>query len=100
MTQQADEWEAMVDYGDGSDPESFAVNEPGFDIGHMYADCGTYTLRVTVTDDDGGEGADSLTVDVRDTTPPEITCPDDATVEQLIDCTRQIAKRAEIPNAI
>jgi PKD repeat protein len=64
----ADSWTAMVDYGDGSGPQPLALNpDDSFALGHTYADDGIYTVTVTVTDDDGGVGADTAVVTVEDT---------------------------------
>uniref|UniRef100_UPI00351C5BC0 beta strand repeat-containing protein n=1 Tax=Methanomethylovorans sp. TaxID=2758717 RepID=UPI00351C5BC0 len=45
------------DFGDGSTADTL-------DTSHTYDDSGTYTVNLTVTDDDGGVGNDSLTVTV------------------------------------
>jgi len=61
----ADSWTATVDYGDGTGAQALALNpDKTFSLSHAYAGSGPYTLEVCVTDDDGGEGCDSLTVAV------------------------------------
>ncbi|MGY3439856.1 MULTISPECIES: PKD domain-containing protein [unclassified Marinovum] len=52
-----------VDWGDGSAAGS------GLTDSHTYTDNGTYIVTVTVTDDDGGVGDDSLTVTVNNVAP-------------------------------
>ena len=49
----ADTWTAIVNYGDGSGNKVLTLNaDKTFDLSHTYADNGTYTVIVTVTDDD------------------------------------------------
>ena len=43
---------------------------------------GTHTIVLTVTDYSGQTDTDQVVVVVEDTTPPELTCPEDITVEQ------------------
>jgi predicted extracellular nuclease len=58
----ADTWTATVDYGDGSGVQPLLLNDKTFVLSHVYANEGIYTVVVTVTDDDGGVGTDTVTV--------------------------------------
>ena len=70
-----DTHEATVDWGDGGPPEPAEVVRPGAETTgtltgrHVYADEGTYTATVTVTDDDGGVGTDTFEVFVGNVAP-------------------------------
>jgi PKD repeat protein len=65
----ADSWTATVDYGDGSGVQALALNGRGFNLGHVYADNGTYAVTITVTDDDGGVGSATVQVVVNNVAP-------------------------------
>ena len=66
----ADTWTATVDYGDGSGALPFTLNaDKTFDLSHIYADDGDYTVTVTVEDDDAGSGGDTLLVTVNNVAP-------------------------------
>ncbi|MBM3944248.1 MAG: hypothetical protein FJ317_01995, partial [SAR202 cluster bacterium] len=63
-------WTATVDYGDGSGTVALPLNEDKtFSLSHVYADNGAYTVIVTVTDDDGDSGMDTILVTVNNVTP-------------------------------
>ena len=86
-----------VDWGDGRDaitgaPLTDINGGPGVlstaTIGgtHVYADDGTYTVKVTVHDDNGGSGFDTFTVTVKNV-PPVVIAADDQVINegQLLD---------------
>ncbi|MFC1925721.1 choice-of-anchor C family protein, partial [Chloroflexota bacterium] len=73
----ADTWTATVNYGDGTGEQPLSLNaDKTFSLSHVYADNGTYTVAVTVTDDDGGVGTDTLTVTVNNVAPTVNAGPD------------------------
>jgi hypothetical protein len=56
-------WTMTVDYGDGSGEQPLAFNaDKSFALNHTYTDDGNYTVTISVTDDHGGVGTDTLTV--------------------------------------
>ncbi len=64
-----DEFTATVDWGDGQPPEEAVIQGDGVTGSHVYNEDGSYTVTVTVQDDDGGAGVDSFTVIVRNQAP-------------------------------
>ncbi|MDQ3548621.1 MAG: PKD domain-containing protein, partial [Chloroflexota bacterium] len=61
----ADDWTATVDYGDGSATEALTLNADGtFTLAHAYTTAGSFTISVCVSDDDSGQGCDTLTLSV------------------------------------
>ena len=66
-----DTWTATVDYdwhsGD-TDAVALALTGKTFTLNHVYNTVGTYTIRTTVTDKDGGVGYDDVTVTVEPVT--------------------------------
>jgi len=77
----ADTWTATVDYGDGSGAEPLSLVGKQFVLDHVYADNGVYTASVTVRDDDGASGTDTLQVTVNNL-PPSVDAGPDKTVNQ------------------
>jgi|GEM_PF-1273229 len=66
----ADTWTATVDYGEDSGTQALALAvDKGFDLSHTYAENGTYTVAVTITDSDGESGTDTVTVTVNNVAP-------------------------------
>ena len=61
----ADQWTATVDYGDGSGVQPLAISGNGMVLSHTYTTAGSYTVTVTVRDDDGGVGTQTATVTVQ-----------------------------------
>ena len=63
-------WIATVDYGDGTAPVQIVpTTNRTFALVHTYADNGTYTVHVTVTDPNAASDSTSLTVTVRNVAP-------------------------------
>ena len=69
-----------MDYGDGN-VENPAVASTSFGLSHTYAQDGTYTVTVTVTDDAGAEGSSSASVVVSNVTPVVDAGPDATILE-------------------
>jgi PKD repeat protein len=61
----ADTWTATVDYGDGTGAQPLALSGKTFSLSHTYAAGGSFTVTVTVADDDGGVGTSRATVAVQ-----------------------------------
>ena len=56
---------ATIDYGDGTTSSVSLASGSGVEgLGHTYGAAGEYTLTVVVTDDDGGQSADTRTVNI------------------------------------
>ena len=62
----ADTWTATVDYGDGSVPQALSLNQTSksFTLNKVYTYNGTYSVRVTIVDDDGGSSTSTKSVTV------------------------------------
>ena len=70
-----DAWTATVDYGDGSGVQALALTGKDFDLSHTYADDGSYTVTVEVTDtDDALSDTETCTVTVNNAD-PVVTAP-------------------------
>jgi DNA/RNA endonuclease G (NUC1)/PKD repeat protein len=65
----ADAWTATVDYGDGAGAEPLALNGTSFSLSHTYAAAGTYLVKVTVDDGDGGVTSTTAQVTVTNVAP-------------------------------
>jgi PKD repeat protein len=64
-----DSWDATVDYDEGAGEESLALSGNTFSLSNVYEEDGIYTVTVTVNDDDGGTGSDTLIVTVNNEAP-------------------------------
>ncbi len=60
---------ATIDWDDGTPPQAVPAAGLAGGFAHVYGDNGTYTVTVTVTDDDGGVGFDTATVTVSNLDP-------------------------------
>lgn len=74
-----DTWSATVNYDDGDGEEALTLSGKNFGLNHTYADNGTNTVQVTVTDDDDGEGTDDAVVTVNNVA-PSVDAGMDATI--------------------
>jgi len=69
----ADSWTGTVNFGEpGGLNESLTINQTpkSFDLNHIYINEGTFTVAVTVNDDDGGSHVDTFDVTVVLNEPP------------------------------
>ena len=82
-----DSWTATVDYGDGSGEQPLTLTGQDFEMSHVYADNGDYTVVVTVTDSFGGIGTAEIAVSVADAAPTiwNIAASGDLTEGQSVD---------------
>jgi hypothetical protein len=77
----ADTWTATVDYGDGTGVQNLAIIGKDFNLGHVYADSGLYTVTITVSDEDGGVGSDTTEVMVNNIA-PTVDAGDDVSIDE------------------
>lgn len=76
-----DNWIITVDYDDGSPVDSIAFNpDKTFDVGHTFADDGTYDVEVSVDDGDAIT-TESFTVTVTNI-PPTVDAGSDGTISE------------------
>jgi len=62
-------WTATVDYGDGSGVQPLTLSGTNFSLSHLYKDNGTYTVIVSVTDNQGVIGDTTSTITVNNVNP-------------------------------
>ena len=61
-----DNWQATVDYGDGSSQQPLSLRgDKSFDLDHVYLKAGSFIVTVRVEDQDGGVGSASFPVKVK-----------------------------------
>jgi hypothetical protein len=61
-----DTWTGTVDYGDGSGVQPLSLKpDKTFNLYHKYSSSGSYTVTVTIKDDDGGTGSDTVIVTMK-----------------------------------
>jgi hypothetical protein len=79
-------WTATVDYGDGTGAQPLSINAGtistsngpahAFSLSHNYTAAGTYTVTVSVTDEEGNQGIDTLRVDIANVNHPPVANAD------------------------
>lgn len=60
---------ASIDWDDGTPPQAVTAAQLADGVDHVYGDDGRFEATVTVTDDDGGVGSDTVDVDVANVDP-------------------------------
>lgn len=78
----ADAWTGTVDYGDGSGAQSLSLNpDKTFNLSHTYPQDGSFSITVTVSDDDGGSDSRSIALTVNNVL-PTVSAGSDATINE------------------
>ncbi|HEX2973802.1 MAG TPA: peptidylprolyl isomerase [Tepidisphaeraceae bacterium] len=68
--QEGHTYTIKVDYGDGTPVETVAANGTSFPLSHKWVNSGTYTVLMTITDNENGEmGFDRVSVTVKNAAP-------------------------------
>ncbi|RLF33900.1 MAG: hypothetical protein DRN08_05090, partial [Thermoplasmata archaeon] len=65
----ADTFTATINWGDGNTDNLGTVSSPISSMSHTYNDNGIYTVAITVTDDNGGSGSDTLKATISNVAP-------------------------------
>jgi len=90
----SDIWTATVDYRDGTGTQALPLTGNSFQLSQMYADNGAYTVTVSVMDDDGGLGSDTLSVTVANVAPIVNACSDQSINDGDYQCSGLAPGRA------
>lgn len=78
----ADSWTGTVDYGNGSGPQPLTLNpDKTFSLSHTYPQDGSFTITVTVSDDDGGSDTETIALTVNNVLPTVNAGPDVSILE-------------------
>jgi PKD repeat protein len=77
----ADSWIATVDWGDGTAASQAALSGQQFSLAHVYSTAGTFTLTVTIADDDASS---SVTSKVTVVAPGAVLVPALGLIDQLV----------------
>ena len=75
-----DTWTATIDYGDGTGLQPLTLNGQLFELNHTYAEDGSYSVTVTVTDSAGLSGTGTALVTVLNVA-PGVLLPIDVVVD-------------------
>ncbi|WP_163992383.1 PKD domain-containing protein [Pyxidicoccus caerfyrddinensis] len=84
----ADSWTATVDYDDGTGPHPLVLDNGTFTLSHRYPDdrddwwSDSYYVRISVTDDDGGEDTVYVAVHVLNVAPVITAYPPGITLDE------------------
>ena len=82
-----DTWTATIDYGDQTGEQSLMLaSDQTFLLSHLYADDGSYTVVLTIADEDGGVGHGTMKVTVSNV-PPVVLLHGTDTVAEGIEYT-------------
>ena len=65
-------WTGTVDYGDGDGPVNLPLVDMSFTLSHTYTSPGDFTITVTIEDDGGKIGSDSMVMSVYKSADPEV----------------------------
>jgi PKD repeat protein len=65
-------WTATADYGDGSGAQPVTVTGTTYNLSHQYESAGTFTVSITVTDNQGASSAPLTTKAIVTNAPPNI----------------------------
>ena len=87
-------WSATVDYGDESGPQPLTLSGTNFSLNHTYKEEGSYTVKVSVTDNQGASGSATAVATVNNApfTVSAISAP--TTPQQLVNGSASVSASA------